>query len=131
MTGVPGPRLFPEFFPVIESTEFGRSFPRRVASAMASRIWRVIQAWSAPSGARISKVGMPVSWQIAPSPSAAWSMFCAMIVSACADWVPAGSSSSAVFIAARTSGARSVDVLTMSSSMLPKNAGNMAQSMHV
>ena len=27
---------------------------------------------------------MPVSWQIAPSPSAARSMFCAMIVSACA-----------------------------------------------
>ena len=26
---------------------------------------------------------MPVSWQMAPSPSAARSMFCAMIVSAC------------------------------------------------
>ena len=36
--GVPGPRLLPEFSPVIESTEFGRSFPRRVASATASRI---------------------------------------------------------------------------------------------
>ena len=32
---------------------------------------------------------MPVSWQMAPSPSAARSMFCAMIVSACADCVPA------------------------------------------
>ena len=33
---------------------------------------------------------MPVSWQMAPSPSAAWSMFSAMIVSACADCVPGG-----------------------------------------
>jgi hypothetical protein len=32
MIGVPGPRLLPEFSPVIESTEFGRSLPRRVAS---------------------------------------------------------------------------------------------------
>ena len=31
---------------------------------------------------------MPVSWQIAPSPFAARSMFCAMIVSACAERVP-------------------------------------------
>ena len=30
MMGVPGPRLFPEFSPVIESTEFGRSLPRLV-----------------------------------------------------------------------------------------------------
>ena len=30
MIGVPGPRLSPEFLPVIESTEFGRSLPRRV-----------------------------------------------------------------------------------------------------
>ncbi len=29
--GVPGPRLSPEFSPVIESTEFGRSFPSLVA----------------------------------------------------------------------------------------------------
>ena len=28
MIGVPGPRLLPEFSPVIESTEFGRSLPR-------------------------------------------------------------------------------------------------------
>jgi hypothetical protein len=41
--GVPGPRLSPEFSPVIESTEFGRSFPRRVASAMAARICCFIQ----------------------------------------------------------------------------------------
>ncbi len=51
----------------------------------------------------------------------------AMMVSACADRVPAGSSPSAAFIAARTSGGRSVDVLTMSSRMLSKNAGNMAR----
>jgi hypothetical protein len=41
--GVPGPRLLPEFSPLIESTEFGRSFPRRVASATASRICAFIQ----------------------------------------------------------------------------------------
>ena len=71
MTGVPGPRLLPEFLPVMESTEFGRSFPRLVASATARRISSAIQSWSAPRGTRISKVGIPVSWQIAPSPSAA------------------------------------------------------------
>ena len=38
MIGVPGPRLLPEFSPVSESTEFGRSLPRLVASATASRI---------------------------------------------------------------------------------------------
>ena len=106
MTGAPGPRLLPEFLPVTESTEFGRSLPRRVASAMASRICCTIQIWLAPIGTLISNVGRPVSWQIAPSPSAAWSMFSAMIVSACADWVPAGSLPSAAFIAARTSGAK-------------------------
>ena len=63
---------------------------------------------------------MPVSWQIAPSQSAAWSMFCAMIDSACADWVPADSSAIATFIAARTSGGRSVDVRTMRESTLSK-----------
>ena len=68
---------------MIESTEFGRSLPRLVASATASRIcWR-IQIWLAPTGTWTSKVGMPVSWQMAPSPSTARSMFCAMIVSAC------------------------------------------------
>ena len=38
MIGVPGPRLSPLFSPVIESTEFGRSFPSAVAFATASRI---------------------------------------------------------------------------------------------
>ncbi len=71
MTGMPGPRLLPLFSPVIESTEFGRSFPRFVASAIASLICFFIQIWLAPTGVLISKVGMPVSWQIAPSISAA------------------------------------------------------------
>ena len=52
-------------------------------------------------------------------------MFCAMIVSACEARVPAGSASSEVFIAARTSGGRSVDVLTMSCSTLSKNEGSI------
>ena len=69
--GVPGPRLFPELSPVSESTEFGRSFPRLVASATASLIRAFIQIWLAPTGVFTSKVGMPVSWQIAPSPDAA------------------------------------------------------------
>ena len=80
--GVPGPRLSPEFSPVSESTEFGRSFPRFVASATAALICCFIQIWLTPMGVLISKVGMPVSWQMAPSPVAAWSMFCAMIVRA-------------------------------------------------
>ena len=50
--------MSPEFLPVIESTELGRSLPRRVASAMASRIWPRIQIWLAPTGTLISKVGM-------------------------------------------------------------------------
>src|SRR5712691_8225337 len=128
MIGVPGPRLSPEFVPVIESTEFGRSFPRRVASATASRICCRIQIWFAPTGTRSSKVGMPVSWQMAPSLSTARSMFCAIIVSACDDRVPAGSLTSAVVIAARTSGGSSVEVLTMSSSTLVKKEGSIPGS---
>ena len=69
---------------------------------------------------------MPVSWQMAPSVSTARSMFCAMIVSACDARVPAGSASSAVFIAARTSGGRSVEVRTISWRTLSKNEGSMA-----
>jgi len=41
--------------------------------------------------------------------------------------VSGGSRFEATFMAARTSGGRSVDVLTMSSSMLSKNSGNMAR----
>ncbi len=48
--GVPGPRLLPEFFPVMESTEFGLSLPSLVASATARRIWSAIQSSSAPRG---------------------------------------------------------------------------------
>ena len=66
---MPGPRLLPEFSPVRESTEFGRSLPRLVASATAALICCFIQIWLAPTGVLISKVGMPVSWQMAPSPS--------------------------------------------------------------
>ena len=80
---------------MIESTEFGPQLAAPVASATASRICCRIQIWFAPTGTFTSKVGMPVSWQIAPSPSAAWSMFCAMIVSACAERVPSGSASMA------------------------------------
>src|SRR5262249_29531574 len=126
MIGVPGPRLSPEFLPVIESTELGRSLPRFVASATASRIcWR-IQIWFAPIGTLTSKVGMPVSWQIAPSVSTAKSMFSAMIVSAWDARVPAGSVPTALFIADRTSGGRSVEVRTMSWRTLSKNDGSIA-----
>ena len=76
---------------MIESTELGRSLPRRVASATASRICCRSSIWLVPTGTLTSKVGMPVSWQIGPSHEAAWSMFCAMIVSACPPRVCAGS----------------------------------------
>ena len=66
MIGVPGPRLSPEFSPVSESTEFGRSLPRFVASATASRIVLRMAIWLVPTGTWTSKVGMPVSWQMAP-----------------------------------------------------------------
>ena len=114
MIGVPGPRLLPEFSPVIESTEFGRSLPRLVASATASRICCFIQIWLAPTGTLISKVGMPVSWQIGPSQLAAWSMFCAMIVSACPARVAGSSVVERRPIALRTSGGRSVEVRVIS-----------------
>ncbi|MNC99435.1 hypothetical protein D3C83_177260 [compost metagenome] len=65
---------------------------------------------------------MPVSWQMAPSVFTARSMFCAMMVSACADCVPGGSAVRAARMAARTSGGRSVDVRTTSDTMLSKKA---------
>ena len=71
MIGVPGPRLSPEFSPVSESTELGRSLPRRVASATASRMAVLKAIWLVPTGVFTSKVGIPVSWQMAPSTSAA------------------------------------------------------------
>ena len=52
---------------------------------------------------------MPVSWQMAPSESTARSMFCAMIASACPARVLSGSAARACFIAARTSGGKSVE----------------------
>ena len=70
---------------------------------------------------------MPVSWQIAPSVSTARSMFCAMIVSACDERVPSGSASRAVFIAARTSGGKSVEVLTTSWRTLSKKEGSILE----
>jgi len=125
---VPGPRLFPEFSPVIESTEFGRSLPRLVASATASRMVPAIQIWFAPTGTLISNVGIPVSWQIGPSQLAAWSMFCAMIVSACPARVAGASVRSAASMALRTSGGRSVEVRAMSATMLSKKEGSIASS---
>ena len=50
ITGVPAPRLSPLFSPVIESTEFGRSLPRFVASATAARIAFPIAIWFTPTG---------------------------------------------------------------------------------
>ena len=104
MIGVPGPRLSPEFSPVSESTELGRSLPRLVASATASRMVCRIAIWLVPTGTWTSKVGMPVSWQMAPWSEHAWSMFSAMIASDCEARDPSISASWARFMAARTSG---------------------------
>ena len=120
MAGVPGPRLFPLFFPVTESTEFGRSFPRLVASTTASRIRFFISIWFAPTGVLISKVGKPVSWQIGPSSSKDMSMLCPMMASAWPACVDGSSFLRAFAIAARTSGGRFVEVWIISSSMLSR-----------
>src|SRR5258708_2544486 len=66
-------------------------------------------------------VGMPVSWQMGPSSWSAMSILVAMMPSACADWVPGVSVSSAKPIAARTSGGRFVDVCVISSIRLLVN----------
>ena len=55
-------------------------------------------------------------------------MLMLMIDRACPDRVSGGSRFEATFMAARTSGGSSVDVLMMSSSMLAENSGNMAGS---
>ena len=55
-------------------------------------------------------------------------MFCAMIVSAWAERVPVSSCPMAALTAARTSGGRSVDVLTMRSRTESKNCGSIRQS---
>ncbi len=52
-------------------------------------------------------------------------MFSAMIVSARDERLAGGSAAIAPFIAARTSGGRSVDVLTIRSSTLSKNRGSI------
>ena len=62
---------------------------------------------------------------MAPSLSAAMSMFSAMTAMAWAALVPGASMPVACFIAARTSGGRSVDVRVMRSTMLSKKAGNI------
>ena len=56
--------------------------PGRLGDRFANLLRASRSGWRRPASCT-SKVGMPVSWQIAPSPSAARSMFCAMIVSAC------------------------------------------------
>ena len=70
--------------------------------------------WLVPTGTWTSKVGMPVSWQIAPCTSQAWSMFSAMMASDCDAREPSISACWARFIAARTSGGRFVEVSVMS-----------------
>ena len=124
--GVPAPRLLPLFSPVIESTELGRSLPLLVAAATAAFTCSLSQIWFTPTGVLISKVGMPVSWQMAPSISAAWSMFWPMMASAWAARVPSSSLAVACFMAARTSGGRSVDVLTIRATIESKKAGSIS-----
>src|SRR2546423_2302171 len=71
---------------------------------------------------------MPVSWQIGPSHDAAWSMFCAMIVSACPARLARSSPPSACFIASRTSGGRSVEVRVMRLTRLSRKDGSIRSS---
>ena len=70
---------------------------------------------------------MPVSWQIGASHDSAWSMFCAMIVSACPARAAGSSVARAEAIAARTSGGRSVEVFVIRSTMLSKKAGSIPE----
>ena len=118
-TGVSSPRLLPLFFPVRESTEFGRSLPSRVASATASKIAFLMRIWFTPTGVWTTNVGIPVSWQIGPTSSLAMSTLDKIMSSAWEDCVPGVSSLAAIDIAARTSGGRFVDVWVISSSRLP------------
>ena len=108
----------PLFFPVMESTELGRSLPSRVASAMASRMAFPMRIWFTPTGVWITKVGMPVSWQMGPVSSTAMSMFERMMSSACEDCVAGVSMLAASDMAARTSGGRLVEVWVISSKRL-------------
>jgi hypothetical protein len=52
-------------------------------------------------------------------------MLCAMMFRACDERVPTGSATSAVFIAARTSGGKSVEVRTINCSTLSKKEGSI------
>ena len=109
-TGVSSPRLLPLFLPVSESTELGRSLPRRVASATASRIALRIAIWLTPGGVWMTNVGMPVSWQTGAPSSHAISALRSITSSACEDCVPGVSAAAARDMAARTSGGRLVAV---------------------
>src|ERR1700722_15462955 len=62
---------------------------------------------------------MPVSWQIGPESSTAISMLDKIMSNAWEDCVSGVSSLAAMFMAARTSGGRFVDVCVISSSKLP------------
>src|ERR1700681_3662184 len=67
----------------------------------------------------MTKVGMPVSWQMGPTSSTAMSMLDKIMSSAWEDCVSGVSSLAAMDMAARTSGGRLVDVWVISSSRLP------------
>ena len=74
--------MSPLFLPVSESTELGRSLPRRVASTTAWRRCSRSASWLMPTGVLILKVGIPVSWQMGPSSWVAMSMLVAMTLRA-------------------------------------------------
>ena len=109
---------------MIESTEFGRSLPRRVASATASRICCRIQIWLAPTGT-LHLEGRHAG-VLADRPFAGRGLVDVLRDDRqrLAGARRAGSSAaSAAPIAARTSGGRSVEVRVMSSTMLSRKCG--------
>src|SRR5574341_1794149 len=79
MVGLPGPKLFPVFLPVRESTEFWRRYPLAVASATASRAAFSKASWSNPLGAFTKNRMLPVSWQRGADFSLAMSMLLTMM----------------------------------------------------
>ena len=123
MIGVPGPRLLPEFSPVIESTEFGRSLPRR--GRFGDRLADLLLHHDLIGADRRLDLEGRHAGVLADR---------AFAVGGQVDVLrddrqrlrrlrAGGSSAIATFIAARTSGGRSVDVRTMSESTLSKKAG--------
>src|SRR5579864_6976290 len=78
-----------------------------------------MRIWFTPTGVCTMNVGMPVSWQMGPESSTAMSMLDKIMSKAWEDWVSDVSSVAAIFMAARTSGGRLVDVWVISSSRLP------------